>query len=284
MEIFMPESTNPLIKHFRQPQLYIRLPSDGNFYPQGTIEIPVTKEFPVYAMTAKDELALKTPDALLNGQATVDVIESCIPNIKDGWAVPSIDIDSILIAIRRATYGDGMDFSSVCPHCKNKNEHTLNLQALIKDIDYKEFNKPITIEGLEIYLKPLNYKTVSKVNLESYENQRLVTIVQNETLSDEEKLTKFKEIFNKILNSTVEQVANSVAAIKTEDGQIVDNHLYIDEYFRNCNKTVWNAVKDQLEKIGNKSPLLQVDLTCENDECLKTYLTPIIFDTSSFFV
>ena len=30
-----------------------------------------------------DEITFKTPDALLNGQATVDVIQSCIPNIKD---------------------------------------------------------------------------------------------------------------------------------------------------------------------------------------------------------
>ena len=33
-------------------------------------------------MTAKDEMMFKTPDALLNGQATVDVIQSCIPAIN----------------------------------------------------------------------------------------------------------------------------------------------------------------------------------------------------------
>ena len=80
---------NPLAKHFRQPQLYIQLPSKGKYYPPGTLEMPVTKELPVYPMTAKDELSFMTPDALLNGQGTVDVIQSCIPNIKDAWAMPA---------------------------------------------------------------------------------------------------------------------------------------------------------------------------------------------------
>jgi hypothetical protein len=34
-------------------------------------------------MTAKDELMFKTPDALLNGQSTVEVVKSCIPAIQD---------------------------------------------------------------------------------------------------------------------------------------------------------------------------------------------------------
>jgi hypothetical protein len=63
-------------------------------------------------MTAKDELMLKTPDALMNGQATVEVIKSCVPSIKNPWHMPSIDIDTILIAIRIATYGENMEFSS----------------------------------------------------------------------------------------------------------------------------------------------------------------------------
>jgi hypothetical protein len=81
----MPETSNPLLKHFRQPQLYLRLPSEGKWWSADSLELPVTKEIAVYAMTARDELLIKTPDALLNGQATVDVIQSCCPNIKDAW-------------------------------------------------------------------------------------------------------------------------------------------------------------------------------------------------------
>src|SRR6056300_1622120 len=101
---------SPLQKFYRQPKLYLSLPSDGKYYPPGVLETTETGEYPVYSMTAKDELAFKTPDALINGQSTVDVIQSCIPNIKNAWEMPSLDLDAALIAIRIATYGEHMDF------------------------------------------------------------------------------------------------------------------------------------------------------------------------------
>ena len=106
---------NPLVKHLRQPKIYIKLPSEGHYWPSNALEKTQNGEYPVYAMTAKDEITFKTPDALLNGQATVDVIQSCIPNIKDAWQTPSIDLDAILVAIRMASFGEKIDMSAQVP-------------------------------------------------------------------------------------------------------------------------------------------------------------------------
>jgi len=75
---------NPLAGLMRQPKIYIKLPSGGQYWPQGSIVIPENGDLPVYSMTAKDELLLKIPDALMNGQAIVEVIQNCIPSIKNG--------------------------------------------------------------------------------------------------------------------------------------------------------------------------------------------------------
>ena len=119
----MPDSTaaNPLSKYFRQPKLYIKLPSQGKWYGNNSFEPTVTGEIPVYAMTGKDELILKNPDGLLNGQSTVDVIQSCVPNIKNAWEISSLDLDMLLVAIRIATYGPNMDVGHVCPNCGVEN-------------------------------------------------------------------------------------------------------------------------------------------------------------------
>ena len=101
-------NANPLTSYMRQPKIYISLPSQGNFWPEHSIDMPENNELPVYSMTARDELLFKTPDALMNGQSIVDVIQSCVPNIKNAWVTPSIDLDTILIAIRIATYGEDM--------------------------------------------------------------------------------------------------------------------------------------------------------------------------------
>ena len=99
---------NPLAGWMRQPKIFIRLPSNGEYWPNGSLQSTETGEYPVYSMTAKDELMLKVPDALMNGQAVVDVIQNCMPNIKNAWNIPNLDLDVILIAIRIATYGEKM--------------------------------------------------------------------------------------------------------------------------------------------------------------------------------
>ena len=109
----MQDTNNPLKKYFRQPKIYLSLPSKGKYYPPGALEMTESGELPVYAMTAKDELLFKTPDALLNGEATVEVIRSCIPAIKNPWMMPSIDSDAVLIAIRLATYGEKLEITGI---------------------------------------------------------------------------------------------------------------------------------------------------------------------------
>mgnify|MGYP003316542999 CR=1 FL=1 len=123
--------SNPLQKHFRQPKIYIKLPSGGLYYPEDSVTIPESGELPVMAMTAKDELALKTPDALLSGQATVDLIHSCMPNIKNAWVMPSLDIDACLIAIRIASNGEHMTISATAPNTKEPVDYTIDLRQVL---------------------------------------------------------------------------------------------------------------------------------------------------------
>ena len=164
------DQNNPLRQYFRQPAIYIRLPSNGSFYPQGAIEIPPNGEFPVYPMTAIDEITYRTPDALFNGQAVVNVIQSCIPAIKDAWAVPTTDMDTILIAIRIASYGHEMDFSTQCPRCNEVTEQGIDLRSVLDTLKSPDYKKPITHGDIEIYFKPMTYQNYNENNQLQFES------------------------------------------------------------------------------------------------------------------
>lgn len=276
-------TSNPLQKHFRQPQLYLKLPSAGKWWPKNSIDWPETGDIPVYSMTAKDELALKTPDALLNGQATVDVIQSCCPNIKNAWDVPVVDIDAILIAIRQATYGNEMEFVSVCPNCGTKNEHVADLGYLSSIIECPKFSDVIETKGLGIYIKPNNFKTFNQNSIRNYEEQRIIQTVANDQISEEEKMTQFAAMFQKLLNITVEQVANSVVMIVMENGTRVDNTEHIQEFFRNCDKETFQTVQSRLEELSKQNKLQNIEVECENEPCKHKYGAPLLFELSSFF-
>lgn len=276
------QDVNPLAKYFRQPLLYIDLPSKGKWYPTGGIELPVTGSIPVYAMTAKDEITLKTPDALLNGQSTVNVIQSCCPNIKDAWQMPVIDLDTTLIAIRIATYGKEMEFTSVCPHCGTKNEHAVDLTALLGNIKNADWESPTSLPGLEIYLKPQSFEEYNKNSLINYEEQRILQLVANEDMDENEKLVRFNQMFNKLVDTGISQIARSIKCIKLEDGNEVTNVNYISEFLTNCDKAVWEQLQQRINTLREQTQIT-IDTPCHSEECGKTYTTPFVFEQSSFF-
>ena len=102
-------SNNPLKQYFRRPAIYIKLPSEGKYYSSDVINKTETREIPVYPMTAIDEITTKTPDALFNGSVIVELIKSCIPDIKDPWKINNIDLDTILIGIKVASTGNSLE-------------------------------------------------------------------------------------------------------------------------------------------------------------------------------
>ena len=139
----MPQTANPLKQFFRQPAIYLRLPSEGRHWPNGSLNMPDNKELPVFPMTAIDEITYRTPDAVFNGQAVVNVIQSCVPNIKDAWVVPGVDLNAVLIGIRIASYGHEMEINTKCPNCGHESEFSVDLRMVLDQIKEPDYNKTI---------------------------------------------------------------------------------------------------------------------------------------------
>jgi hypothetical protein len=279
------QSTNPLSKHFRQPAVYIKLPSNGTWYPEGTIDIPVSGEIPIYPMTARDEITLKTPDALLNGTSTVHVIESCCPAIKNAWKMPSVDLDPVLIAIRLATYGKEMDFTTVCPHCETINELGVDISVILDKITpaVDRYKDTVKLNDLEIVLKPQSYEDYNKNNMLNFQEQRILQLVQNADLDEEQKTKQFDELFQQLIETGINQVGKSIASINLADGTSVTDQTYIHEFLDNCDKAVWEAIKAKLEDIKRADTYNEVTVTCLNTECGKEFKTPFVFEQTNFF-
>jgi hypothetical protein len=274
-------SNNPLAAYFRQPKIYIKLPSGGNFYQDNALDASVNNEYAVYAMTAKDELMFKTPDALMNGQATVEVIKSCVPAIKQPWGMPSIDVDAVLIAIRIATYGEKMEVNSTCPSCSNVNDYHLNLVSYIENVAHFHYDDRIEIGPLSIYIKPYTYQEATKTALKSIEQQKIFQIVNDENMSDELKIEKFGESFVKLTELTVDVVANSVVKIDTPDGSVEDKAMIL-EFIQNSPKEVFSAINDHVNAMKDKIELRVNGVECS--ECSHKYDMPVTMDQTNFFV
>jgi hypothetical protein len=284
----MTENANPLNKYFRQASIYVKLPS-GTDYPTDVVTRAETGEIGIMPMTAKDEVRFKTPDALMNGQGVVDVIESCVPDIKDAWQIKSYDLDTILVAIRIATYGETMEINFNVPGANESVAHTVNLPAILDEIQKTTVDTAFTLkDGLKITVQPLTYRDMTSTSLQTFQQQKMYSAIQDSELPDEDKAKRFNDAFKKLteLNSSI--LLKNMASITMTDGTVITDPAHIKEFVDNANATVIKEIETKLMDLRTQGAVKPLKLKASEEQIKKgapaSYEVPVTFDTSNFFV
>ena len=275
-------SSNPLSKFFRQPAIYIRLPSRGKGWKPGALNMPENEELPVLPMTAIDEIIYRTPDALFNGEAVTGVVQSCCPNIVDAWACPSTDLDVLLISIRIASYGHEMEIESTCPSCGEDHNFGLDLRSVLDKLKPGDFDQDFSKNDLKFYFRPLSYRELTNNSLVQYEQQRILQSVNSdESIPEHEKVSRLNDMMKKLVGVTVRAISQSIVEIRTPSG-IVQDPAHIEEFINNCDRTMFNAIRDHVIKLREDSELQPLTINCPS--CSHEYQQSFTLDMSNFFV
>jgi hypothetical protein len=271
-------ASNPLQQYFRQPKIYINLPSKGIFMPQGSVTGDTTN-MPVYGMTGMDEIMMKTPDALLTGTSTVKVIESCCPNIKDAWQISNIDIDCLLAAIRIATYGNTMDVSHSCSKCNTDNTYPIDITGILEHFTRAQYDNEIVFGDFKIYIKPLNYQLSSEFaqrNFALSQQMNQLSAVKDE----EERTASTNKLFAQLAQLQNEIFVEGIDSVEIK-GASVTEHAYIKEWLQNADVIIFDQIKKQISKNQDAWLTPEYELICEN--CRHTDQVRVGLDQSNFF-
>jgi len=269
------------MKFFRQPAIYTRLPSNGKNWAIGTINYPETGELPVLPMTAIDEITYRTPDALFNGEAVTGVIQSCCPNIVNAWATPSVDLDVLLVAIRIASYGHSMDISSTCPSCGEEHEFGLDLRTVIDNLKSADFDQPLVKGDLQLHFRPLTYREMTNNSLQQFEQQKtLQAINSSETIPEKDKVAQLNSMMRSLIEVTVTAMSQSITEIRTNNS-IVTEQAYIEEFLHNCDRNLFNSIRDHIVKMREDSELKPLTVSCPS--CQHQYTQIFTLDMANFF-
>ncbi len=272
--------SNPLKQYFRQPAIYIKLPSEGRHYQPGALQISPNGEYPVLPMTTLDEITYRTPDALFNGSAVPAVIQSCMPNIKDAWGMPAMDIDTVLIAIRIATYGHEMPITTKCPKCETEADYGIDLRRTLESIGKPEYDRTLEIGDLRITLKPMTYKQINENSMKQFEDQKTMQMLQDDSIDDQTRATKLGEILKKITAMTTLALAENIAVVVTPQAQVT-NPAHIAEWLANCDRAIFARVRDHILGVKAQAELQPLKIKCGN--CSNEYPQPFTLDMSNFF-
>jgi len=273
-----------LDQYRRQPKIYIDLPSNGDFYDSSVVTDEQYTQLPVYGLNTMDELILKTPDALFSGEATVKVIQSCIPSITNPWKLVNIDIDFLLIAIRVATYGEDLGFDAVCPHCKEELSLSINLVAMLDSIRSK--SKTVlqsTFNNLIIDYKPITYDRITFYSKEMLALQKEILYIEKEKISEKDKDVKRQKIIDLITNLTIDFNLEFIAGV----GNSVEQENNIDiikSFIKDSDIGLYDSISKKVIEINASKSNDDINVICDKDDCKKPFKTKIQLDYSTFFV
>jgi hypothetical protein len=271
-------ANNPLKQYFRRPSIYLKLPSGGVGYPAGSLNRTENGELPVYPMTAIDEITSKTPDALFNGTAVVEIIKSCVPDIKDPWSIPSTDLDAILIAIRSAAQGNEMEIESECPSCKEVANYGINLIGILQTMKPGDYTKELQISDLFIKFRPLTYREMNQAAMAQFEIQKMFNSMDD--LSEEERTKKTQDAIVKITEITMAVLAQTIEYVKTPSLSVTETEFILD-FLKNCDKNVYIELRDYHSKLKDSTQIKPQKIKCVH--CQNEYDQSIVINVTDFF-
>lgn len=272
---------NPLTRYFRHPELHIQVPSQGRWWKEDSINIPPNNEIPVMAMTGIDDLSMKNADGLMNGETTVKVIQSCCPNIKDAWEMPSIDTDTVLIAIRIASYGELMQLSNKCLKCNEFYDFQIDLRYVLQTIEFPNYDEPVEVNDLTIFLRPSPYHVVNLNNQEIFQQQKTIISLGNAALSQEDKEKIVREAVTRLTNIAVKRISFYIDKIILPSGEAVTDKTFIQNFIDNCDQKTYNIIKTNITTKNQEYKLPKLPAKCEH--CGNVENKEFAFDPASFF-
>lgn len=274
-------SMNPLSNYLRKPEIYIKLPSGGKWWPEGSIDIPPNNELPILAMNGHDDITMRNADGLMNGASSVEVIQSCVPSVKNAWLGPNIDIEYLFIAIRIASYGNEMDMEKKCSKCGETTKFGINLQGILESIQIPDFEIPVQVGELYVMLKPASYQLTNLTAQQIFEQQRAILATRSNDLTMEQKEKILKDTIKKLSDITVSKLIEYIDYIMMPDGTRVTEREFLQEFIDQVNRRDFDTLKNGIDEKNRQYGVPDLPFKCS--ECGHEESFKFEFNPSNFF-
>lgn len=281
------DENSVLSKYARQPKIFIGLPSKGKWYKTNPLDKSGTGELPIYSMTAKDEIYLRTPDALMNGEATAASIKSACPLIENPHEIPMVDLDAILIAIRIATYGEVLKLEAPVPGTEEVLEVPVDLRTILDKLLTPEWQEECRVGELTFLTQPLKYRDQTIYDQKQFNTDRIIQALRGSKPDSDEAKKMMQQAFDDLTDNNLDLICKQVFCIKTPDGE-ESNPSAIREFFLNTDKKTFDSVAKHLREQKKKFDIppheIETPQYLVEQGAKPNIKVPLVFNQSNFFV
>jgi hypothetical protein len=174
------------------------------------------------------------------------------------------------------------------PGANENVSHTINLPSLLDQLKSTKVDSEITLkDGLRLTIRPLTYQDMTLTSLQTFQQQKMYSAIQDSNLSDEEKAKRFNDAFKKLtdLNSSI--LLKNIQMVTMPDNTEITDATHIKEFIENANATLVKEIEDELTKLRGQGAVKPLKMKATEEQIKKgapvTYEVPVTFDTSNFF-
>jgi hypothetical protein len=134
---------------------------------------------------------------------------------------------------------------------------------------------------LTLFFRPLNYQEITANSILQFEQQKTAQILSDAEATDESKVQQLNRMMKKIMELTVNVLAQSIREIRTPSA-VVQEPQQVLEFIKNCDRTSFNKIKDHMVQMREVSELKPLDIVCPN--CQHKSEQVFTLDNARFFV
>jgi hypothetical protein len=272
---------NPLSDYYREKEIYVKLPTQGKWYNKKP-NLNKDGEIGVRPMTLKDEMLLKIPDSLYNGESLYEVFKSIVPDIPDPYDISIPDVDVILLASKAVSNGNELHVDAKCPTCMNTASYSINIPNMLSKIKTNTDGVEIEIKNLKIKLKPNTLAAVTASSIQTVENAKLISSMSNETNPQNKEL--MQKSLEKSTAATIGLLADNIEQIELPNGTIVTDKQQIVEWMVNSDAATINVLKKYTVELNKNGLPKEFPFICDNEECNQQFNSSIEFNPTFFFM
>jgi len=231
----------------------------------------------VYPLSSKDEIVLCTSDLLLNGGATIRIIESCIPQLEGRVNnLPFTEIQRLLIAIRIASGMGELEFNSTCPKCNYEAVYTMNLEPCYSAIALTKWNDSLVIDGLPISIKPVSFHEYNKYLVQLFRFNKQVYQLSLLANSDVPAIASF------ILTER-DKLTRQFYLYCIDNVRGVNDRAFLQEWFDQVDPITHNRIVNHIDQAIKSTSIPDTTIPCRAKNCGGSTVYPVTLDFSEMF-
>lgn len=253
------------------PPVEIALPTRGIFYPEGILRPGVNPEkIKVGTLGIMDEFKYRDPFMIVSGKAIEHLIRHiCGDQILMAEEMCEVDIETILLASRLASYGPSLKIKHSCAHaiepteesedpiCGHTNTVVIDLHEHILrygPIENEErFAVLLPRVGQTVYLKPTPYKTTVEVMRNVMAHRKRLDDInqrnQEDFVIDPDQFAKYEEVVNLSVDLQIQTILDCIYGVKTRSGNMVEDPHLIGAWIFELPKSDHDVIAKRITEI-----------------------------------